>query len=979
MDLERARIQADLRGALSCDVLSSDLDLQIYATDASIFEIRPLAVVRPRTTQDVVACLQYAQEHKIAVHARGAGSGVSGESLGPGIVVDFSCYMRRILEVRDDEVTVQPGVVLAQLNRVLAPHGKHFGPDPSTRSVTTLGSVLAIDASGSHWPQYGSPRKYVRRLRVVLADGSVIEADRQVPLTDNADPRRRELVQRLADLLRREEQTIVAHQPKSLINRGGYHLLGVLNEQHLDLASILVGSEGTLALIVEATVGLCSIPRYRGLLVLFFERLEQAAQAAFDIKEMGAGTCDLMDRRLMTLARETDPRFEKVLPRDAEALLLVEFPGGEASEVRQRLEAVVARLRRRRRLTFQWRMTLDREERNFFWKLGRRVVPMLYRLKGATRPLPFVEDMAIPPTELPRFLVTIQNILKKHEVTASLFAHAIHGEIHIRPFLDLSRPDDQRKMPQLAEDLYEQVLAVGGTISGEHGLGLSRTWYVRRQFGPLYDVFREVKRIFDPAGILNPGKVVADVPQPLTKNLRPVTHIVPQQGGGAALPVLQLAWSADEAIFAARSCNGCGRCRTSAPEERMCPLFRLLPREEASPRAKANILRGVLTGQLDPKLLTSEQARAITDLCFHCHQCRIECPASVDIPRIVAECRAQYVSAKGLPSAEWVMTRLDVLTRWGSRFAGLTNRLLAQRQCRWLLEKLTGIASSRKLPRLAARSFLRRAQRRRLHRSRRVGGNKVAYFVDLYANWFDPELAEALVAVLEHSGFTVYVPAAQTWSGMPAIAAGAFDRAERIARHNVTVLSDAVRQGYCILTTEPAALMCLRHEYVQILDDDDARLVAQNAMDACEFLWKLHEQDRLALDFSPVRASIGYHLPCHLRAFSFESYGEKLLQLIPGLTVEHIEEGCSGMAGTWGMLRKNYRSSLRIGWGLISAMRKNHIHAGSSECSTCRLQMEQGSAKPTMHPIKLLALAYGLLPEKADLWVRRAGDELVLS
>ncbi|GIW91012.1 MAG: hypothetical protein KatS3mg109_1444 [Pirellulaceae bacterium] len=975
--MERARIEADLRGALACEVLADPVSLQLYASDASIFQVMPLAVVRPRSSQDVIACMQYASEHGLPIHARGAGSGIAGESLGAGIVLDFSCHMRRILAVDAEQVTVQPGVVLAHLNRVLASRGRLFGPDPSTRSVTTMGSVLAIDASGSHWPVYGSPRRYVKRMRVVLADGREIEVYRNVPLEGDTDTRRQELVQRLADLLRREASTIQAHRPRSLVNRAGYHLQDILSENSLDLASLIVGSEGTLALIVEATLGTCPIPKYRGLAVLFFERLEQAAHAALEISLLGAATCDLMDRRLMALAREYDSRFDAVLPREAEALLLVEFSGDEAAPLRQQLENMVARLRRRRRLVFEPRITLNPQERNFYWRLGRRVVPMLYRLRGSSRPLPFVEDIAIPPQELGGFLVTLQNVLKRHEVTASLFAHAMHGQIHIRPFLDLARPDDQRKMQELAEDLYEQVLAIGGTISGEHGLGLSRTWFVRRQFGPLYDVFREVKRIFDPQNILNPGKVVADVPQPLTKNLRPVSLPASERGKSAGLPRLQLAWKEEEALYAARTCNGCGRCRTLAPDERMCPLFRLGPREEASPRAKANLLRGLLTGQLDPKLLSSQQLKAVADLCFHCHQCRVECPASVDVPRIVTELKAQHVAANGLRPSDWMLVHLDQVVSWGARFPVVANWALGQRQLRWLLEKVTGIAATRRLPRITSRSFLRRAQRRRLNRVRRIGENKVLYFVDLYANWFDPELAEALVAVLEHNGVSVYVPNRQQWAGMPLLAVGAVERATRLARRNVALLADAVRQGYRIVTTEPSALMCLRHEYPQLLADDEARLVADHTMDACEYLWQLHEQDRLALDFTPLRLVVGYHQPCHLRALAPLPAGEKLLRLIPGLSVQNLDAGCSGMAGTWGLMRRNFRASLRIGWNLIVGLRAAQYHAGASECSTCRLQMEQGAGKPSLHPIKLLALAYGLLPDTPDRWVLRAENELV--
>jgi Fe-S oxidoreductase len=255
----------------------------------------------------------------------------------------------------------------------------------------------------------------------------------------------------------------------------------------------------------------------------------------------------------------------------------------------------------------------------------------------------------------------------------------------------------------------------------------------------------------------------------------------------------------------------------------------------------------------------------------------------------------------------------------------------------------------------------------------------VLYFVDLYANWFDPELGECLLAVLEHNGVSVYVPPQQWAAGMPAIALGALDRARRLARHNVALLADAVRQGYTIVTTEPSAAMCLKHEYQNLLNDDDARLVAENTSDACEYLWRLHQNGKLELDLRPVNATVGYHLPCHLRALQHEPAGQSLLRLIPGLTVQSIQQGCSGMAGTWGLKRKNYRTSLRIGWGLISTLRDQDLQAGATECSACRMQMEHGAGKPVIHPLRMLALAYGLLPANSDVWSLRPTDKLTLS
>ena len=381
----------------------------------------------------------------------------------------------------------------------------------------------------------------------------------------------------------------------------------------------------------------------------------------------------------------------------------------------------------------------------------------------------------------------------------------------------------------------------------------------------------------------------------------------------------------------------------------------------------------MLTGALNLNLLTSDEFKTIADLCVHCHACRLECPANVDIPRLMRESKGAYVAANGLPVAGWAMTRLDVLGMIGGLVAPATNWALSNRQMRWLLQKTLGISEDRKLPHVASRNFLRRAARRRLTRPSRRSGQKVLYFVDVFANYFDPELAEATVTVLEHNGIAVYVPPDQKQAGMASIAGGALEHARRLAAHNVALLAESVRQGYHIVATEPAAALCLIHEYPQLLDDDDARLVAANSSEACSYLWALHTRGQLELDLRPLRLTLGYHTPCHMRALQVGSPGENLLGLIPGLRLHHIETGCSGMAGTFGLLHQNYRNSLRVGWKLISRLRDPDLQAGVTECSTCKMQMEQGATKPTFHPIKLLAHSYGLLPEVSKLLASHRG------
>ncbi|QDU30518.1 Anaerobic glycerol-3-phosphate dehydrogenase subunit C [Anatilimnocola aggregata] len=993
MDPQRERIQADLRGLLSGQVRCDDAFVQMYSTDGSIYEVAPLGVVRPRSVNDVQAAVRYAADNVIPLHARGAGTGLAGESLGPGLVIDFSQGMRRIVSVAQDHVVVQPGVVLGQLNRYLAAFGKQFGPDPATGGVTTIGSVVALDASGSNWLRYGSARKHVRSLQVVLADGETFEAGRH-PITDDPaldpNPRRREIVKRLAELLQREDAVIRANQSKAWVNRCGYHLSDVLSDGQLDLARLIAGSEGTLALITQLTLGIVPIPKHRGLCLMFFDRLEAAATAASEAQSLGVSACDLMDRRILSLARDLDPRYAQAIPREAEAMLMVEQLSDDAGQVLETLQQVAVRWQRRRRLAFGFHLVLAPDEYDLFRRLARRVSPTLFRVQGSERPVPFIEDVAVPPDVLPEFLVKLQNVLKNYQVTASFFAHAGHGQIHVRPFMDLSNPADIQKMPELATQLYEEVLAVGGTISGEHGCGLSRTWYVRRQTGLLYDVLREVKRIFDPENLLNPGKVVADVPQPLTKNLRlsaadiaideritSESQIAEAEAKKREPLDLHLVWRHLPQVES-ESCNGCGRCRTMSPEMRMCPIFRYAPAEEASPRAKANLMRAVLQGQLPTTSLAGEELKEIADLCVNCHQCRLECPAEVDIPKLMVEAKSQYVVANGLDTTDWLLARLDWVSRWAARFGPIANYALHTRWTRWVIEKLTGLAQGRKLPKLAATTFLRRADRNRLTRPARRTGGKILYFVDVYANWYDTQLAESLVAIMQHHGIAVYVPPGQLQSGMARISLGDVERARKLAARNVALLADAVRQGYQIVCTEPSAALALTHEYPNLLDDDDARLVAEHTTEACAYLWKLHQIGRLELDLRPINLTLGYHQPCHLRALDVGSPGESLLRLIPGLSVKRIERGCSGMAGTFGLRRDNYRASLRAGWGLISSLRDPLIDLGTTECSACKIQMEQGTTKPTIHPLKMLALAYGLMPEVESLLTAR-GEELLVT
>ena len=397
----------------------------------------------------------------------------------------------------------------------------------------------------------------------------------------------------------------------------------------------------------------------------------------------------------------------------------------------------------------------------------------------------------------------------------------------------------------------------------------------------------------------------------------------------------------------------------------MCPIFRATHEEAATPRAKANLMRRLLQPDADPTRLAAADVRAVADLCVNCKMCAVECPAHVDVPKLMLEAKAANTARHGLDRADWAMARTELFARLGSALAPFTNPLLASRTVRWLLEKLFGVSSRRRLPAFAPRSFLRNAWRRGWTRRPRSARPRVAYFVDVFANYNDPEIAEATVAVLHHNGVEVYVPPGQIGCGMAPLAYGDVDTARETVQHNLRLLADLAREGWPILCSEPTAALMLRQDALDLLDDPDARLVASQTVECTAFLWDLHAEGRLKTDFRRIDASVGHHVPCHLKALGRPPAGPDLLRLIPGLRVHTIDVNCSGMAGTYGLKAANYATSLAAGRPMLEEMARPRVLFGSTECSTCRMQMEDGAGKRTLHPVQYLALAYGLMPELA--------------
>jgi FAD/FMN-containing dehydrogenase/Fe-S oxidoreductase len=1011
VDERRARIFDDLRGLVAGELYFEPLDRAPYSQAASVYEMDPLGVVVPRTEDDVVTVVRYAAEHRIPLHARGAGTDTGGGTLGPGLVVDFSRHLRKVLRIASDHVVVEPGVVLEVLNAQLAPLGRRLEPVPVNSRTGTVGGMISVDAAGTRSPRFGSMGDQVEQMRVIFAQGEIADLgfapwpefqDEQASFLDL-------VIRKLQNIYRQSQKRLARLVPAVPRNRAGYALHRAASPAGIHMARLVSGSEGTLALILQAVLLTVPLPGAQGVVVLPFARIGDAAASAGDClgSDLVPSVCDLYDWRLLSLARDADSQFRNWIDEAAEAVLIVEFESDDQEEVAGKTRLLIERVRKRGLLAAEPVTVFRRTECERLLALRRLTEPLLMRSRSLSRPVSIIDDLAVPPDCFAAVIRQLQDRLKRHGMMWTLSAYAADGRIRLRPFLDLADPADRARLEPLCSELSELAVVAGGTVSASQSCGLARTQFLPRQYGELMQVFREIKDAFDPSNILNPGKVIGDDPHLLARNLKqfpiPAGSLIAEAGSVSAhgqpgglvgrtpegrgprgeadqlpapspssgeLPLLEspvilpvLRWTEPGALGNASACHGCGECRSLEPTLRMCPSFRAHRREAATPRSLANLIRQIATGQVDPRLWGSEEFQSHANLCIHCKLCKSECPAGVDVSSLMLEAKAAYVENHGLPPGDWIFSRLEVWARLASRFPILSNFLMSRRSARWLIERVLGVSRHRVLPPVRRTPFTRRAQRFGLARPRpHQSGPRVIYFVDVYANYYDHELAESVVAVLHQAQVNVFVPPRQRSSGMAPYIVGDVDHARDLALWNLRVLGNAVRDGYTVVCSEPTAALMLRQEYVKLTDDLDASLVAENTMDLGQYLAGLSARGQLPRPHEPLHARIGYHEPCHLRALDVGTPGLDLIRTIPEVDIEFINRGCSGMGGTYGLGRNQFRTSLRAGRPLLRRLRDDDIEIGATECGACRIQMEQGTTKRTYHPIKLLSLGYGLNP-----------------
>ena len=950
-----ARLRRELEGEVLFDAFARGR----YSTDASIYQIEPIGVVLPRNEQDVVRAIQIAVEEGIPVLPRGGGTSQIGQTVGEALVLDTSKYLNAInsFDVAATTVSVDPGLVLDQLNRFLKPHGLFFPVDVSTGNRATLGGMAGNNSCGARSIRYGNMVHNVLAIEAVLADGTCARFSEAIDLAQD-NPRYRDLTDRLRRIGEREAEEITRRFPKLLRRVGGYNL-DMLPPRGNNLAQLLVGSEGTLAFFSRLHLKLQRIPAHKLLGICHFPSFYQAMDSTRHIVKLDPSAVELVDRTMIELSREipmfraTVDRFVKGKP---DALLLVEFAGDDAGEQTRRLKRLVELMDS---LGFPDAVVeaTDPGFQQAVWEVRKAGLNIMMSMKGDGKPVSFIEDCAVSLEDLAEYTDRLTQVFHKHGTTGTWYAHASVGCLHVRPILNMKDESGAKKMRAIAEEALALVREYKGSHSGEHGDGLARSEFHEPMFGPrLTRAFEEIKDSFDPAGLFNPGKIVR---APRMDDRRLFRY----KPGYAVKPLnTALDWSEWGGFGAAiEMCNNNGACRKREPGV-MCPSYRVTQDEQHLTRGRANSLRLALSGQLGHDALVSDAMRDTMDLCVSCKGCKRECPTGVDMARMKIEFLHHYHRRHGLRLKDRLIAWLPRYAPWGARLGFLLNLRDRLPGLSWLSEKLLGFSARRSLPRWRRDIFNPE------HESASVAaanGAEVVLLCDTFSTYFEPENARAALAVLRAAGYRVHLPRAADGGrplccGRTFLSAGLVDEARVEARRLLDALRPYVERGLPVIGLEPSCLLTLRDEFRVMGLGATADALAARAMLFEEFLAQERAAGRLQLNLKPLAAKRALlHGHCHQKAFGALTAVQQTLGLVPGLDVQTIESSCCGMAGAFGYDAGHYDVSMKMGeLNLLPAVRGAEPDTLIvADGTSCRQQIRDGARREALHVARVLQQA----------------------
>ncbi|MFB6312067.1 MAG: FAD-binding and (Fe-S)-binding domain-containing protein [Salinirussus sp.] len=986
--VERPDLVGALRERVDGDVRFDEYTRQLYATDASIYEVTPIGVVFPRSTADVAAVATYCADQEIPILPRGGGTSLAGQAVNEAVVLDFTRYMDTLeaVDAEAREATVQPGLRLGDLNAALEPHDLHFGPDPAWGDQSAIGGAIGNNSSGSHSLVYGTTDAYIQSCEVVFADGSVDELG-EVTLAEldelaEGDGPEAALAAEAKRLIDEEAETIQSAYPDIGRNVSGYNLDRLIEEAAdgtVNLARVLAGSEGTLAIVTRATMRLEPRPLTKAMALLEYDDLLDAMADVAPILEHDPAAIEVMDSVLLDLARETEEfgaLVESMLRAETDAVLLVEFYADDDADGRQQVADLLAD--RRPTATAKGVPAADagdvtdapvrasraseahaQAERDRFWKLRKSGLPILLGRTSDAKHISFIEDAAVPPAELENFVADFQEVLEAEDTYASFYGHAGPGCLHVRPLIDMKSVRGVEQMEAIADAVTDLVVEYGGSVSGEHGDGRARTQWNEKLYGEdVMGFFRDIKGAVDPDWLLNPGQVCGDVG--MTEHMR----FSPEYDFDLGFePFLE--WDNDNGMQGmVELCHGCGGCR--GPQHTsggvMCPTYRAADEEITSTRGRANMLRQAMSGDLPEDPTSEEFATEVMDLCIGCKGCAKDCPSEVDMAKLKAELAHERHQRTGAHLRDRLFANVDTLAAWGSRLAPVSNWLAALPGSDRLAESLLGIAAERKTPRFASESFESWFRDRPGEIGADTPDRRALVIPDPYTNYVEPEIGRAAVEVLEAAGVRVHVPAGLEASGRAAFSKGFLDVARERVEANVAALAPRVSDGWDVILLEPSDAVMYQSDARDLRASGPVDMVADRSYGFAEYL---DAYDLIGdLDIEPD-TSLTYHGHCHQTAIGKDHHAVATLRQA-GFEVDPLDSGCCGMAGSFGYEAEHFSMSQAIGSILFDQVDGSSGETAVAPGASCRTQLrDRADGGPVEHPARILNSSLVETPREA--------------
>ena len=901
---------ADLKAHCRGEVLSDDLSLSIYSTDASIYQIRPIVVVVPKDEADTIRAVQIAADHNVAIVPRGGGTGLAGQAIGHAMILDFSKYFRNLIDFNPTEhwIIVEPGVVRDDLNQFLNPYGLHFAPDPATGSRANIGGMIANNSSGTKSIIYGKTIDHVLELKVLLSDGTILflknRTREEYQNISQQSMREGEIYRSIERVINNNERYIRTNFPKVMRRAGGYNLDEFIDTDHWNLSKLIVGSEGTLGINLQAKINLVPLPSFKYVCLSHFTTMYSAISAAQRMVLFEPAAIEIIDKTVMDLSRQNlaTKNSCRVIAGDPAAVLIVEFHGDTREEAYGKAEKMAKTLLEEK-IGYAHPLYPEGQAYDDILTVRKKGLGLMIGMKSKRKPVAFIEDAAIPLKHLPEYIKEVDEICKKYGVDAIKYAHVSVGVIHVRPILDLRDKIDIELFKKIAEETFQLVKKYKGSLSGEHGDGLVRSPFNERFFGPeLYLAFRQIKEIFDPAFLMNPGKII-DAP-PMDHNLR-----YGDQYQDQSLKTIFHYREAGSFQAEVHMCSGVGECRKTG-KGTMCPSYMATLDEEHSTRGRANVLRLAMSGQLGDDALQSKSVLSALDLCLSCKACKSECPSNVDMAKLKSEVwQMKYEKAGTSIRDRFIRDSTRYARLFSGQMAPVINRIQRSKLFRFTLDKFAKIEQKRTLPSYTRERFTT-WYAKNYFPPKKIS-DTVYLFVDTYLNFHEPEAGISTIRLLTALGIHTEL-ADIGCCQRPRISNGFLHLAKSEGDQVIKRMEKLFESGKPILVLEPSCASALQYDLPDLIDDENlANEIPLHIYTVADYLdQKIQSGWQIPV---PVKhEKIYLHGHCHEKALYGIDSIKRIIQSAGG-TVQTIDSGCCGMAGSFGYEKEHYYLSEKIG------------------------------------------------------------------